>query len=104
MIIEERDYRIKVGKLSAFLKAYEEIGLPIQQHHLGGLLGHFTTEIGELNHVVSFWRYQSLDDRARRRQSMMEDGRWLDYLEATTEMIDVQASRILRPSAFSPLR
>lgn len=102
MIIEERDYLIKVGKLAAFVKAYEENGLPIQQRYLGKLLGHFTTEIGELNHVVSFWRYESLDDRARRRQSMMEDPSWLDYLESTTDMIDRQTSRILRPSTFSP--
>lgn len=102
MIIEERDYLIKVGKLAAFVKAYEEKGLPIQQRYLGPLLGHFTTEIGELNHVVSFWGYKSLDERAQRRQQMMEDPRWLDYLDSTTDMIDRQTSRILRPSTFSP--
>lgn len=104
MFIEERDYRIKTGKLAIFLEAYETLGLPIQTQYLGRMIGHFTTDIGELNHVVSLWAYDSLDDRARRRQAMFEDRRWQDYLQATTDLIDVQFSRILRPSAFSPLR
>jgi len=104
MFIEERDYRIKAGKLTAFLAAYEELALPIQLHYLGPMIGHFTTEIGELNHVVSLWPYASLDDRESRRRAMFADPRWQQYLEATTGFIDVQTSRILRPSSFSPLR
>jgi len=104
MVIEERDYRIKVGKLAAFIETYESLGLPIQKEYLGPMLGHFTSEIGELNHVVTLWGYESLDDRARRRQAMFEDPRWQEYLLATTDFVDVQNCRILRPSSFSPIR
>jgi hypothetical protein len=104
MFIEERDYRIKAGKLATFLEAYETLGLPIQVHYLGPMIGYFTTEIGELNHVVSLWAYDSLDERSRRRDAMFEDAGWQHYLQATTDLIDTQTSRILKPSSFSPLR
>ncbi|MCR6670678.1 NIPSNAP family protein [Devosia ginsengisoli] len=55
MIVEERDYRIKVGKLAEFLSHYERDGLPIQEEYLGKILGHFVSEVGELNHIVSLW-------------------------------------------------
>ena len=48
MIIEERDYRIKPGKIGKFVSTYEQHGLPIQKELLGTFLGYFTTEIGEL--------------------------------------------------------
>lgn len=104
MIVEERDYRIWHGQVAAFIEAYGTHGLPIQKEHLGTFLGYFTTEIGELNHVVAWWRYDSLADREARRERMMADPRWHEYLSLTNGMLDIQQSRILKPTAFSPLR
>lgn len=104
MIVEERDYRIKAGRLSQFVQLYEEHGLDLQKEHLGTFLGYFTTEIGELNHVVAWWSYVSLDDRQTRRERMLADNRWQDYLTRVDGLIDLQQTRILRPVAFSPLR
>jgi hypothetical protein len=104
MIVEERDYRLRPGKLRLFVATYEEHGLPLQREFLGRLLGYFTSEIGELNHVVSLWAFDSLDDRMQRRGRMIADPRWLAYLDRVTDLIDVQSTRILVPSQFSPLR
>jgi hypothetical protein len=104
MIIEERDYRIKAGKIGQFVQTYERHGLPIQQELLGTFLGYFTTEIGELNHVVALWGYEGLDDRLARRDRMMADPRWQAYLEMVVDLVDVQHTRILRPTAFSPMK
>lgn len=104
MIVEERDYRIRAGFIVDFLEAYEQHGLKIQLELLGTFHGYFTSDIGELNHVVAWWSYESLDERARRRARMMADPRWTDYLARVKGMIDVQNSRILTPTAFSPLR
>ncbi len=76
MIIEERDYRVKTGKLAHFTGLYEQHGLPIQIELLGKFLGYFTAESGELNHVIALWGYESLDDRQARRDRMMADPRW----------------------------
>lgn len=104
MIVEERDYRLKPGKLGEFVNAYEEQGLPLQLEMLGTFLGYFTTEVGELNHVVALWAYDSLDDRLRRRDAMMADPRWQAYLNRVTHLLDVQQVRFLRPTRFSPIR
>lgn len=104
MIIEERDYRVKAGKLGQFVSLYEKHGLPIQLELLGKFLGYFTAEIGELNHVVALWGYESLDDRLQRRDRMMADPRWQEYLKMVDGLLDVQTTRILMPTSFSPIR
>lgn len=104
MVYEERDYRIKAGKLATFVKLYGEFGLPLQKEHLGTFHAYFTTEIGELNHVVALWSYESLDDRAARRGRMLADPRWQDYLRQVDGLIDIQNSRILTPVSYSPLK
>lgn len=104
MIIEERDYRVKAGKLGQFVSTYEKHGLPIQVELLGKFLGYFTTEIGELNHVVALWGYESLDDRQQRRDRMMADPRWQEYLKMVDGLLDVQNTRILKPASFSPIK
>ena len=104
MIVEERDYRIKAGHLGEFVGLYEEFGLPIQRELLGTFHGYFTTEAGELNHVVALWSYDSLDDRLARRDRMMADPRWQDYLAKVKGLVEVQTVRFLRPTRFSPIR
>ncbi len=104
MIYEERDYRIRAGKLGEFVKAYGEFGLPLQKEHLGSFIAYFTTEIGELNHVVALWGYQSLDERAGKRKAMLADPRWQDYLARVDGLIETQNTRILTPVAYSPLQ
>ncbi len=104
MIYEERDYRIRAGKLAEFVRLYGEYGLPLQKEHLGTFHAYFTTEIGELNHVVALWSYESLDDRMQRRQKMIADPRWQDYLKRVDGLIDTQNSRILSPVAYSPMQ
>lgn len=104
MIYEERDYRIKAGKLAEFVRLYGEYGLSIQKEHLGTFHAYFTTEIGELNHVVALWSYVSLDDRMERRKKMLADPRWQEYLKRVDGLIDTQDSRILAPVAYSPMQ
>jgi hypothetical protein len=57
-----------------------------------------TRELGELNHVVAWWQYESLADRERRREHMMADPRWQEYLRMTNGMLDVQ-----NPASSNPL-
>lgn len=104
MYIEERDYRIKPGCLARFVATYEAHGLELQKKYLGKFLGYFLSEIGELNHVVALWGYESLDQRDRARAAMLADPLWQAYLEKVTDLIDIQATRILKPVSFSPIK
>jgi hypothetical protein len=82
MILEERDYRIKAGYVADFLEKYQTLGLPVQRDHLGEPHAFFTSDIGELNHVVSMWRYKDLSERTEKRARMLADERWPEYLSS----------------------
>jgi hypothetical protein len=96
MIVEERCYTLKpeFGP-GDFLKAYKARGLDVQTRTLGGLLGYFTGEIGELNTVYSLWQYDSLDERQRRRAELAKEPEWQEYLALVRPMIASMTNRVM---------
>ena len=71
MIVEERCYVLhSTWTVGDYLEVFRRDGLELQREHLGGLLGYFTTEVGELNAIVSLWEYASFEDRMRRRAAL----------------------------------
>jgi hypothetical protein len=104
MIVEERIYRIRMGRMPDYLKLVREEGLAIQQPILGHLVGYFRTEVGPLNHVVHLWAYADLADRMRRRQQLADDPRWQAFIPKLGETIEGMENRILVPTDFSPLK
>jgi len=104
VIVEERIYRIKSGKLARYLKLVREEGLAIQQPILGNLIGYYTTEIGTLNQVIHMWGYSDFEDRMRRRKILAEDPRWREFIPRLTENIESLENRLLLPTDFSPMK
>ena len=104
MIVEERIYTLHAGKVPDLVRLYAEEGLPLQQRYLGKFIGYFTTETGNLNQVVFMWGFDSLDDRAVRREKMAQDPAWQAYGRKVQPLILAQENRILKPTAFSPIR
>lgn len=104
MIVEERIYTLHPGKVPEMVKLYGEEGLALQQKYLGKFLGYFTCETGNLNQIVFLWGYDSLDDRAARRDRMARDPEWQAYLRKVVPLLQKQENKLLRPTAFSPIR
>lgn len=104
MIVEERNYTLAPGRLGAFLQLFEAEGLALQRAHLGELVGYFTTETGTLNQVMHLWSFRDLDDRERRRAALWSDPAWVEYADKVLPWITAMETRLLRPTAFSPLR
>ena len=104
MIVEERIYRIKAGRLQDYLALVREEGLAIQQPVLGRLVGYFVTEIGALNQVVHHWAYEDLADRGRRRSALAAKPEWQAFTRKLSATIDSMENRILLPTDFSPLK
>jgi len=104
VIIEERIYRIRSGKVAEYLKLVREEGIAIQAPILGGLIGYFVTEVGPLNQVVHMWRYEDLEDRAWRRRNLSQDPSWLAFIPRLTALIETAENRILLPTDFSPMQ
>ncbi len=106
MIVDHRTYSIRPGKVQIWLQNYEKYALPVQQKHLGNLLGFFVSEIGPLNQIVFMWAYEDLADRQHRRAAMEADPAWHDYLVRSAEIgaLLAQENKILKPTDFSPIR
>ncbi|WP_349606449.1 NIPSNAP family protein [Cupriavidus sp. DF5525] len=104
MIIEQRTYSLKPGKVREFLSLYEAEGLGIQAEALGNLLGYFTTETGELNRVVQLWGFDSFEERVHRRATLSGKESWRAFLAKAGSFVIAQKSEILLPAPFSPIR
>jgi hypothetical protein len=104
MILELREYHVHTGKLPELLRLYDEEGIPIQAEVLGGFVGAFTTDVGELSSYTHLWRYDSHDERARRRAELQARDDWQAFLAKIQPLIHTQHNRILVPTSFSPLR
>jgi NIPSNAP len=104
MIVEMRTYTAVPGRAGEFLKLYEELALALQQQYLGGLMGYYVSEVGELNQIVHLWRYESLADREARRARLDADPGWAVYKEAFAKLgaISHQQSTFMKPVSFSP--
>ena len=104
MIVEERDVPHAVTELNEVVRMYAEEGTEIQQRYLGGLIGAFTVDIGDLGSIVQLWGYDSLAERERRRAELQKDEGWQDFLKRLQPMLHVQKNRILVPTSFSPIK
>jgi NIPSNAP protein len=104
VIVEQRDYHVYTGKLPELVRLYGDEGIAIQQEILGGLVGAFTVEVGELSTYTHLWRYDSFEERLERRARLQADPRWQAFLPKILPLIHKQQSRILLPTPFSPIK
>jgi NIPSNAP len=104
MIVELRDYHVYTGKLPELVRLYETEGTAIQQEILGGFVGAFTTDIGDLSTYTHMWTYESFAEREERRARLAADQRWQEFLPKILPLIHTQRNRIMVPTSYSPLR
>ena len=105
MIFDLRIYTLHNNKFAAWLKLYEEYGHPTQVRHCGEPVFYATSEVGPLNQVVHVWKYESQADREKKRNALMADPKFQDYLARSRELgaHQSQECRILKSTSFSPL-
>jgi hypothetical protein len=104
MIVELRTYTLHPGKLGEFLGVYLPEPFDLQKRILGNLLGYYTTEAGTLNQLVHLWGYQSFEERLQRRAALMKEPVWQAYVPKGMACIQLMESKLLLPTAFSPVK
>ena len=104
MLADLRTYTIRLEYLQEFLALVEHEVIPIQIEHLGRLVGYFTSETGTLSQVVHLWAFADAADRERRRANLYADPRFQALGKRMSHMVVAQESKLLRPTAFSPLQ
>jgi len=104
MIVEERNYTLKPDCWERFLHLYEHQGKDVQLRYLPRLLGYFVTEVGVQYQVVHLWGYEDFAERDRCRAALQADPAWRAYIEQVRPLFAHQETRIMRPTAWSPIR
>lgn len=100
MIVEQRIYTLKIGRVNDYLALYRAEGLEAQIRHLGQPFGYFFSETGELNQIMHMWAYADANDRAARRAALYADSQWREVVPKLFEMIKRMESVILNPAFF----
>ncbi len=103
MIIDERTYTIKPTHVWDYIDLYERMGMKVQTRILKGLIGFYSVEIGDVNHLVHMWSYESIGERARLRAELWKNEEWLAYVQKLRETgwLVHQSNRILIPQLLS---
>ncbi len=99
-IYELRYYHIKAGTLPDLLKRWEGAIGPRAKMSPVVLAGHI--DFGDANGFIHIWAYESLDQRMAIRNKAREQGIWPPPGGGDTLL--EQSTKILLPSAFSPLQ
>lgn len=95
MIVEMRTYTLVPGGVKQYLDKYNELGRARQTEILGNLLGLYQSESGNLNQLVFLWEYEDMNDRAKRRASLMSDPVFTEFRQTTRMLLLSQENRFL---------
>ena len=105
MIYEHRFYYILPGKLPEFLDAFAKTPLKVFARHGAKMVGFWTPVLGQSNEIIYILSFEDLAHRERVWAQIDSDPEMQQYRRESLEHPKVEKimSKILRPSAFSPL-
>ena len=98
MFVEQRIYSLVPGGTAEYIRIYEELGRAVQERILGSLLGYYTRDIGELNQLIYFWSFESMDERTRRRAELAADADFKTFRSKIRHLVVKQENSILVPA------
>ena len=103
MIYELRTYTVAAGELPTVVKNAGDVASEVRGDNFGKLEGYWVTEIGPLGQVMHLWSYESLDERARIRDALMQHKPWVEeYLPLILPRLVRQDIRLM--NAFLPFK
>jgi hypothetical protein len=102
MVVDFRQYTLKIGAVNAFLEMFQSEGLEPQQRILGNFMGLYRTEIGDVNQIVMMFGFRDAGERERRRAALYKDPAFASYLKKARELIEKQEVRLLVAATCNP--
>ncbi|MET7481617.1 NIPSNAP family protein [Streptomyces sp. NPDC005538] len=101
MYYELREYQMVLGAgAAAYVKSFENLGLPIMRECGFHLVGAWTTEIGPDALTTFAWmlRWESLDQRADAFQAFRDHPRYAAFTGENSGRVVKVSNRIFRPA------
>ena len=102
MIIEERIYTCHVGKAKQYVRCTKRNASLSSVRSWAISSATSPRNSGPSTRVVHLWAYEDLNDRARRRGTLLNDERGKTYAAKVQPLVLTQENKILVPAPFSP--
>lgn len=102
MVIDFRQYTLRIGTVQTFLEMFEKEGLEPQKRILGNFMGLYRTEIGDVNQIIMMFGYADAGERERRRALLYKDPAFAIYLKKARDLIVKQEVRLLVAAPCNP--
>ena len=90
MVYDFRQYTFRPGAIPDYMKAVEELSIPIRARYGVKLAGWYYSEVGELNQVVHIWGYRDYDHFDEARAQVARDPDWTGQIPAGSARPDSQ--------------
>ncbi|HEX7688282.1 MAG TPA: NIPSNAP family protein [Burkholderiaceae bacterium] len=101
-LVEQRIYTLVPGGTAEYIRVYEECGRGVQERILGRMLGYYTREVGELNQLIYLWEFDSMDERASRRERLLADPDFKVFRGRIRHLMVRQENSLLVPAGPRP--
>lgn len=98
MLVEQRIYTLVPGGTAEYIRVYEEAGREVQERILGKMLGYFTRDVGELNQLIYLWPFESMEERSRRRDTLLADPAFKVFRGRIRHLLVKQENSLLLPA------
>jgi len=99
MIFELRTYTLQPGKTEDYWRSYVDGGWAAQDPRIKEhMIGYFQSQMGELNQIVHFWKFDDLDQRKELRAANYARSDWDNHLKKIRPMMLEQKTELLLPS------
>ncbi len=103
MVYDFRQYTFKPGAIPDYMKAVEELSIPIRAKYGVKLAGWYYSDVGELNQVVHIWAYRDYAHMDEARAQVARDPDWTGkYLPAVRGLIVNQKTWLMLSPDFAP--
>ena len=97
-------YTLFPGKTPEYLRLYQSEGMAIQTRILGRMVGYFTTEIGRSTRSSTCGATTASRSARSAARRCRRNAGWKADVAKIQPLIHTQETKILKPTAFSPIK
>ena len=102
MIYEHRSYTLQPGKRAEFIQRFARF-MPLFEKYGAKVIGVWQTDVGNSNEFIYVLAFKDFAQREVFWERFRQDEEYLEYQREGTRTANV-TSKILRPTAYSPLK
>ena len=101
-IFELRTYTLHVGKLSAAIKIYENLGWPDLKKYKDNIIRYYVGDVGALNQIIHVWQFQDDNSRRELSKTIYSDKDFIKFASEFRPLILTQENKLMTAAPWTP--